>query len=202
MDDASSTGERHVLADVGSPGRQGEISGVVHLNTGSGLAGYIGKMSEVSWIQRVHDHVEGKSLTFIFEMPSAQMDHSAEETEDMSYFVDQDDLLSVDEDYVNPYQYPAISTAMLLSEAFFHAIHGSFYFVEREKFLNDLMTVQAAGPISTWSQRAFLAVCNLVWATAARWLESDRARGTHRRRKSPGILCPSPLSWTRSPNPI
>ncbi len=170
-DGAASTGERRVLADVGSPSRQGEISEIVHLHKGSGLAGYIGKMSEISWIQRVHDHLEGKSLTFIFEMPSAQLDYSAEQIEDKSYFVDQVDLLSVDEDYVNPHQYPPVSTAMLLSEAFFHALQGSFYFVEREQFLNDLMTVQAAGSISTWSQRPFLAVCNLVWATAARWLE-------------------------------
>ena len=60
---------------------------------------------------------------------------------------------------------------MLLSEAFFHAIHGAFYFVEREQFLNGLMTVLAAGSIPSWSQRPFLAVCNLVWATAARWLQ-------------------------------
>lgn len=170
-DETSSVGERRVLADVGSPSRQGEISRVVHLHKGSGLEGYIGKMSEISWIQRIQEHVEGKSLTFIFEMPSAQLDYRAEETEDMSYFVDQVDLLSVDEDYVNPHQYPPVSTAILLSEAFFHALHGSFYFVEREQFLNDLMTVQAAGSISNWSQRPFLAVCNMVWATAARWLE-------------------------------
>ena len=170
-DDTSSTGERRVLADVGSPGRQGELSGVVQLNQGSGLSGYIGKMSDISWIQRVHEHIEGKSLTFIFELPTAQIDHSAEQTSGMSYLVDQDELLSVDEDFVDPYQYPPVSTAMLLSESFFHALHGTFNFVEREQFLNDLMTVQAAGPINTWSQRGFLAVCNLVWATGARWLQ-------------------------------
>ena len=170
-DETSSVGERRVLADVGSPSRQGELNRVVHLHEGSGLAGYIGKMSEISWIQRIQEHVEGKSLTFIFEMLSAQLDYRAEKTEDLSYFVDQFDLLSVDEDYVNPHQYPPVSTAILLSEAFFHALHGSFYFVERDQFLNDLMTVQAAGSISSWSQRPFLAVCNMVWATAARWLE-------------------------------
>ena len=170
-DETSSVGERRVLADVGSPSRQDEISAVVHLHKGSGLAGYIGKMSEISWIQRISEHVEGKSLTFVFEMPSAQLDYRAEKIEDMSYLVDQVDLLSVDEDYVNPHQYPPVSTAILLSEAFFHALHGSFYFVEREQFLADLMTVQAAGSISNWSQRPFLAVCNMVWATAARWLE-------------------------------
>ncbi len=128
-------------------------------------------MSEISWFQRIQDYVEGKPLTFIFEMSSAQLEHSAGKTEAMSYFVDQVDLLSVNEDYVNPHQYPPVSTAMLLSEAFFHALQGAFYFVERGQFLNELMTVQAAGPISTWSQRRFLAVSNLVWATAARWLQ-------------------------------
>ena len=107
-------------------------------------------------------------------MPSAQLEHSAEKTEAMSYFVDQVDLLSVNEDYVNPYQYPPVSTAMLLNEAFFHALHGAFYFIERGQFLNELMTVKAAGPISNWSQRRFLAVSNLVWATAARWLQMTK----------------------------
>ena len=60
----------------------------IHLRKGSGLAGFIGKMSEISWIQRIHDHVGDKALTFIFEMPSAQLDQTAENTELMSYFVD------------------------------------------------------------------------------------------------------------------
>ena len=38
--------------DVGSPGKQGELSKGVDLEYGGGAAGFIGKASPISWVQR------------------------------------------------------------------------------------------------------------------------------------------------------
>src|ERR1700733_1738229 len=55
--DFESWGEKHTSATVGSPGTQDQLSEAVDLGRGTGAAGFMGKMSEVSWIQRAKEHL-------------------------------------------------------------------------------------------------------------------------------------------------
>ncbi|KAK5263043.1 hypothetical protein LTR96_011518 [Exophiala xenobiotica] len=47
--------EKNAASRVSSLGRQGELAHVVHLDSGTGVSGFIGKMSETSWIQHVFE---------------------------------------------------------------------------------------------------------------------------------------------------
>ena len=49
----SGPGEQAVTTSAALPGRQGEIQHVLHLDHGSGMTEHVGKMSEMSWVQRV-----------------------------------------------------------------------------------------------------------------------------------------------------
>ena len=158
------------MSSVGSPGRRGELSGTAHLYQGSGLSGYVGKLSEVSWIKRITDHLTDSLPASNQEISWNLLNDILDADVEFSFFTDEEYLLAVDEDYVEPLQLPHINTAVLLSEAYFHCVNGDFYFIEREAFLAELMAIYRAGQPPSWPQRPFLGICNMVWAIAARWM--------------------------------
>lgn len=55
----SRAGESLVGSDIGSPGCQRELGSAVDLGQGIGMPGYVGKMSDIPWMQRVQQHLVG-----------------------------------------------------------------------------------------------------------------------------------------------
>ncbi|KAK5188665.1 hypothetical protein LTR96_011517 [Exophiala xenobiotica] len=98
--------------------------------------------------------------------------------------MDDFDLLAVDEDLVDPYEWPPAQTAALLSEAYFHAMQDAFPFVDRESFLRRVFSYTRVRSVPSWRERGWLALANIVWAVGAKWLQiteldHQEARETH-----------------------
>jgi hypothetical protein len=89
---------------------------------------------------------------------------------DYTYFMDDVNLLAIDEDHVDPTTWPAFELSIILSEAFFHAVQGVFPFILREDFLQRLLKFPRGTAHLSWSDRHWLATANLVWAVGSKWL--------------------------------
>lgn len=79
--------------------------------------------------------------------------------------MDDECLLDVDEDYVNPTQLPLWSEAIILVAAYFHSLHGAFHWVQCASLVDELMAiyaVAASGNTISWAQRKHLALTNMV----------------------------------------
>ncbi|KAI9870422.1 MAG: hypothetical protein M1823_008747, partial [Watsoniomyces obsoletus] len=74
-ENATDGGEHSAPAEVGSPGQKAEITRIPHLNNGSGMVGFVGKMSETSWMGRIHEYL--KSSSSIANMTSNSMELDA-----------------------------------------------------------------------------------------------------------------------------
>ena len=144
---------------------------VVSLHGGGGASGFVGKMSEITWIQRAFQVVRrSRDDQFGKLVHTAEMDRHIATTTDLMYYMDHTDLLSINEDYVNEYHWPAKRTLVLLSEAFFHAMQGAFHFVVREQFLQEVYQFSPVRRSPSWAERRWLALANLVWAVGSKWL--------------------------------
>ncbi len=165
-------GEYKAASSVGSPGKQGELYQIVTLDNGGGASGFVGKMSEISWIQRGFETVRGYQSNNPAGGLAAELDENLATTTDFIYFMDDTDVLAIDEDFVDQTHWPAKETMVLLSEAFFHAMQGAYHFVLREQFLTQAFqfSVQEQGPLP-WRKRRWMALANLVWAIGSKWLQ-------------------------------
>lgn len=171
-------GEAYETAgDVGSPGRQGELSKGVDLEYGGGAVGFIGKASPISWLQRCKEHLAPISspsrLRDPIETTQTQLDQHDAAANKFNYYLDDADLLSVDEDVVSE-DIPPPEIAYLLAEACFHSLQGAFMFNYRAEFLETLSHFPPNRPTLSWTQRQWLATANIVFAIGARWLQYTR----------------------------
>jgi hypothetical protein len=163
--------------DVGSPGKQGELSKGVDLEYGGGAAGFIGKASPISWVQRCKEHLAPISSPSHqpnpIETTQTQLDQHDAAANKVNYYLDDEDLLSVDEDRLPSERedIPSPETAYLLAEACFHSLQGAFMFNYRAEFLETLSHFPSNRPTLSWRQRQWLATANIVFAIGARWLQ-------------------------------
>ena len=171
------TGEKAAVVDLSSPGRQGELQYVVDLNHGAGMTGYVGGMSEVSWMQRAREYLDGPSSAGASYQTPLQVGPYSAQAFDLTYFMDDEDLLSVDEDRVVSEPLPPTAAALMLSEAYFHAVQGAFQFVERDWFLRELEELLKGTERPSWAQRRTLGLVNIVWAVGAKWLQITQLSG-------------------------
>ncbi|EXJ73520.1 uncharacterized protein A1O5_03281 [Cladophialophora psammophila CBS 110553] len=129
-------------------------------------------MSEVSWIQRAFETVRGQQAAKPTTLHAAEMDEHPATTTDFVYFMDDTNVLAIDEDYVDPSHWPPEKSVVILSEAFFHSMQGAFHFVLREEFLQRAFSFSGKGSTpSSWTQRRWLSLANLVWAIGSKWLQ-------------------------------
>lgn len=173
---AAQVGEAVEIAeDVGSPGRQGELSRRVDLEYGAGAAGFIGKASEISWVQRCKEHLAPRSppshLRDPMETTQTQLDQHDAAANKVNFYLDDADLLSIDEDILVSEDIPPPEVAHLLAEACFHSLQGAFMFIYRAEFLDTLSHFPPNRPVLTWRQRQWLAIANIIFAIGARWLQ-------------------------------
>ncbi|EXJ94592.1 hypothetical protein A1O1_02988 [Capronia coronata CBS 617.96] len=164
------SGENKTASSAGSPGRQGELTEVVDLDHGSGATGFVGKMSEMSWIRRAFECVRSGGDQTVPDIGVSEISHQLTTVPDYSYFMDNTDVLAIDEDHVEQYEWPPGDSAVVLVEAYFHAMQGAFQFVLREPFLRELVDFPRH-KMPSWSERRWLAMANLVWAVGSLWLQ-------------------------------
>jgi hypothetical protein len=164
--DQTPGGEHYVDASVGSPGRLDLLTHSIDMGRGRGAVGFIGKISEISWIARAYSYL----------VPMGRFTGSQEATSHRSsvmqfgYFMEDENLLTIDEDYVNAFHLPGDGAAQILCEAFFHALHGIFDCFTREEFLLELKEFPRSSTALSWDQRRWLALTNLMWAIGSKWL--------------------------------
>ncbi len=147
----------------------GELSSVVNLGMGGGASGLVGQMSEVAWIDQAFGAVRDRPDATQPRLPiGGVLDPYAFSASTFIYFVDDNEVLGVDEDHIDQYQTPPLSKSLVLCEAYFHAVQGVFPFVAREEFLHNLYNTST---YHSWTGRRWLAKANIVWAIASKWLE-------------------------------
>lgn len=136
---------------------------------GNGVAGYLGKASEISWMRRAYKYLKQPSLRA--HGPLLEEDDEADDpvTAAMAYYVDEAALLSINEDVVDFLAWPDFDVALILTEAAFDAMSGVFGFLDREQFLQTLIHFPRSNTLPSWKERRWLAVANLVWAVGTRW---------------------------------
>ncbi|KAK4934450.1 hypothetical protein LTR10_024292 [Elasticomyces elasticus] len=143
-------GEHYVPASVGSPGRQDLLTHTVDIDNDGETVGYIGKISEISWLARAQAY-----LLPVVDPGCGGSGRPVDQdaTTQLTYFMDEEDILSVDEDYVDALHWP-----------------GALHAFSREQCLEELHAfAQHHGSLS-WDQRKWLALANLIWAMGSRWL--------------------------------
>ncbi len=87
-----------------------------------------------------------------------------------SCFVDDNNVLSVDEDLVNALQPPSSAAISVLSEAFFQASEPILNLVAKAQFLERSTEVVHGLNNMSWEQHRWLASANLMWAIGSKWL--------------------------------
>jgi len=173
-------GEQQMTSDIASPAGLAELSQAVNLGSGKGLTGFIGKISEVSWLYRAWQHCSGQEdahgnesgLDTIFTQP--QLDaQTALSAETFIYLVDEEDVLAVEEDVVDASQLPSFKTSTLLSEAYFQSCMGTFCFIDRVVCFRELgRYVGKQDSLLSNAGHRWLMKANVVWACGAKWLDT------------------------------
>lgn len=118
---------------VASPRGADQLFKIVGLASGQVLNGFIGKLSEMSWLHRAWQHCQSRDRQPHHHPEFASVcdpfnDVAAPSAETLIYFTDEEDILSVDEDYVDACQLPSFE-AFLLAETFFSSSTGICSFV-------------------------------------------------------------------------
>jgi hypothetical protein len=136
-------------------------------------------MSEMCWIRRACESLgEGLDKTDSSVDGMDGVEHHLTAAANFSYFMDDQDLLTIDEDLVDQFEWPSPDWALILTEAYFHAMQGSFPFVLREPFLQTMAAFPQEQRLPTWSGRRWLSLANLVWAIGSKWLEMTKLMPT------------------------
>ncbi|KAI1607828.1 hypothetical protein EDD36DRAFT_118260 [Exophiala viscosa] len=196
---AEAHGEELVSLSVGSPNSQGTVPGLVDLGHGAGASGLIGKLSEISWLDRARQHIlQGANGNWQWPQ-SLDLERLAEM--DMSYHLDEADILAVDEECVSEYQWPSMAATM--AGVFFDTLYPTFPFVDKEQFLRKLLQLyhfQERHPLG--ERRHWLAMANVIFCLGSKWLMQGGANGSTghedhlmyyaRARNSASIIA---LSW-------
>lgn len=137
----------------------GELSSKVNLAQGGGASGLVGHMSEVSWIDQAFGVVRGRpDATRPRLLTSGVLDSHAFSAANVIYFVDDNEVLAVNEDLIDQYQRPSFSRSLVLTEAYFHALQDAFPFVVRNDFLSNLFNMSTQ---RSWIGRRLLAKANI-----------------------------------------
>lgn len=92
----SNAGECLVRSDIGSSDRQRELGSAVDLDHGIGMPGYVGKMSDISWLHRIQQYLVGITTLAEPDLGLSEIDNQVLEATTLSYFTEDHKLLAVD----------------------------------------------------------------------------------------------------------
>ncbi len=103
-------------------------------------------------------------------MPHKELDEHDSSNQDLNYYIDDANLLLVDEDEVNPLDWPPPDVALRLSMAYFDTLHTCFPFIDKTNFLNTLASFRQGRSSVSWNERRWLSMANLVFAVGSKHL--------------------------------
>lgn len=157
---------------MGSPKFQDHSSAFVNLAHGKGASGFIGKLSEISWLGRAREYI----LQNVTRIPEPRGSTNLEwlAAADLNYHVDEANLLAVDEDVVDEYQWPSMAATM--AGAYFDTLYPTFPFVNKGQFLQELSQsyhFQEQLPIQ--QRRRWLAKANMIFCLGSKWFLQGNA---------------------------
>lgn len=93
--------------------------------------------------------------------------------ENFTYFVDEENLLSIDEDYIEPNQLPSVEVATILSEAYFLSARSGLLLIDKQDFYQtSSQCLSRRGSPFSRTENRWLLKANVVWALGAKWLQS------------------------------
>lgn len=147
---------------------------LVSLGIGSGASGYVGKSSEISWLQRAQEQMSPQQGD---DDVATESDENHPHGSKLDYHMDEANLLAVDEDSVNPMDMPPLPIAKILAHSYFETVHDSFPLVAKGVFMDALLNQFHNRPPSSWEGRHWLSMANIIFAVGAKWLYLTRPRG-------------------------
>ena len=165
-------GENTASARVGSPGAQDELASIVNLGSGAGAAGFVGKVSEVSWIQRCRE-ILFRQNSGGMEISQRDLDLHLIRAQNLNYHMDDFELLAVDEEIMVPrdaFYRPPLKTAVALSEAYFDSLHSIFPFVEADQYREIIRQYSRHTPSASLEERRWISTANVIFGLGSKWL--------------------------------
>jgi hypothetical protein len=148
------------------------VAPLASLGIGSGASGYIGKSSEISWLQRALEHMSSQDGDFDHALTELKENHP--QGSPLDYHMDEADLLAVDEESVDPMELPPLPIATVLAESYFETVHGSFPLIDKDIFMDTLVRRFHSRPPLSWEGRRWLSVANIIFAIGAKWMYLTR----------------------------
>ncbi|MCJ1437266.1 hypothetical protein MMC27_006652 [Xylographa pallens] len=193
-------GEDEVSAGVGSTGSLDRINEDFNRSDSARATGFMGKISEVTWMHRMKDQLDSNSppgddqnRTMVdgylkrlnLGQTSSKLSGSSQNSATVndgiansSYHCDDLELLSIDQ--VEAFELPPRQTAEFLLSTYLESVHPTFPIVGKLNFSNQVRNFfdnDQSRPGKHW-----LAILNLVFAIAAKYthLVKSEARGDER----------------------
>lgn len=172
-------GEENAVAEVGSPGSLDVINEDTNRDEHSRAAGFMGKSSAVTWVQRAK-----KAATN--DLEDERRIHRSTGTvahgsfTDSTYHAEPGDIPTIQAEEVNALEWPPAAVARALVDSYFDKVHVSFPILSKNSFYKKFETFPK-DQLSTEDQ-AWLAVANIVFAIGAKFAHLTNAdyRGDYR----------------------
>ena len=178
-------GEIHASARAGSTGSMDAIGEDFNKNPAARATGFMGKNSELVWIQRLSQQAELTSGSDSSSSISGRARSTQEERETLTTRISDvtyhsDNLPIMVSEQVDAYELPPRHIADILFQAYLDTVHPAFPILGKETFVNQYNTFsgsQGVKPGDNWR-----AVLNLIFAIAARYAHLIQAdwRGDER----------------------
>ncbi|MCJ1285387.1 hypothetical protein MMC26_004727 [Xylographa opegraphella] len=176
-------GEDEVSAGVGSTGSLDRINEDFNRSDSARATGFMGKISEVTWLHRMKDQLDSNSPPGD-DQNRTMVDGSQNSATindgiaNSSYHCDDLELLSADQ--VEPFELPPRQTAEFLLSTYLESVHPSFPIIGKLNFSNQVHNFfdnDQSRPGKHW-----LAILNFIFAIAAKYthLVKSEARGDER----------------------
>ena len=192
-------GESDVSAGVGSTGSLDRINEDFNRSDSARTTGFMGKISEVTWIHRMKDQlgtssppgddqnktmVDGYLIRLRFSQPSTKCHSSSPNSAtydgiaSSSYHCDDFELMSADQ--VDPSELPPRQTAEFLLNTYLESVHSTFPIIGKLNFSSQVRNF--FDNVQSRPGKHWLAILNLVFAIAAKYthLIKSKKRGDER----------------------
>ena len=153
------------------------------LGYGSGAAGYIGKSSEIAWLERAEEQMtsqQGDSDNIPTHLDAKHLHGWDFENHlhrlNFDYHMDEANLLAVDEDTVDPMEMPPLPIATVLADSYFDTVHDTFPLMVKGAFMEILINHFRSLTRPSWAGRRWLSVANIIFAVGAKRMYLARPR--------------------------
>ena len=178
-------GETRVSARVGSTGSLDLIEEDFNKSAAARATGFLGKNSEVVWMQRLSRRAAAASGSDTSSSPSGRAGSTQDETQGVAPRVSDttyhcDDFPIIISDQVDAYELPPKHIADFLFQTYLDTVHPAFPILGKATFINQYTTFSNSQGVNTGHN--WRAILNLIFAIAARYAHLIQAewRGDER----------------------